>query len=306
VLLQDPASFYVVRQREATANEARVRHFLLANLTVVPDDPRVHPHEGVFEQAVAARLHRLEATRVDSEPVLVVDSDPWPVRWTHPEGLGERVLRSEGAGVEVWRVRDPDAVTALVDASRTHRFLIADGHHRYAAALSAARAARRPADLLVAVADDATEPVDLRALHRILPQRAAASVLDGAQRRRRLVDASPETLGRVQQALGSQQAVVVLPSGAHVVEQDRVPHAASGAGAWVDALIRAGGTPSDAVRYQGDLTVVLAAVGGSAAVLLPHPTVAGLTRLARDGGLMGRKTTSFRPKPLAGSVMRLR
>ncbi|MEZ0165098.1 DUF1015 family protein [Kineococcus sp. LSe6-4] len=305
VLLQDPASFYVVRQREASGG---TRHFLLGTLTVTPDDRRVHPHEGVFEQAVLARLHRLEATRVDSEPVLVVDSDPWPVAWSGPERLGDRVLGSAGAfgSVDVWRVREPDVVDALVQASAWHRFLIADGHHRYAAALLAARRSGRPQQLLVAVADESVEPVDVRALHRVLPTEAAQCVLRGADRRRRLPDLSPSVLREVQAALGATQAVVVLPAGAEVVEGSAPGDGTVGAGAWVDALVRDGGTPADSVRYQSDLDLVLTEARGAAAVLLPRPTIAGLTALADEGALMGRKTTSFRPKPLAGTVLRLR
>ncbi|GAB3469157.1 DUF1015 family protein [Kineococcus endophyticus] len=299
VLLQDPASFYVVRQPGVSSG---ARHFLLGTLTVTRDDPRVHPHEGVFEQAVVARLQRLEATMVDSEPVLVVDSDPWPVPWTDPAPLGHHVLGA--GGVDVWRIRDPQVVEALAEASRTHRFLIADGHHRYAAAVLAAHRSGRPQDLLVAVAAESAEPVDLRALHRIVPARAAQSVLDAATRRRRLVG-DHSVLARVQASLGADQAVVVQSSGAEVVEGPPAD-GASGAGAFVDAAIRAGGTPNDLVQYQGDLDVVLDAVGGHAAVLLPHPTVRRLNRLVQAGGLMGRKTTWFRPKPLAGTVLRLR
>ncbi|WP_380175332.1 DUF1015 family protein [Kineococcus sp. DHX-1] len=306
VLLQDPASFYVVRQPGVSSGaHLGVRHFLLGTLTVTPDDPRVHPHEGVFEQAVVARLQRLEDTRVDSEPVLVVDSDPWPVPWTQPGPLGQHVAGSGESGVDVWRLRDPEVVGALAEASRTHRFLIADGHHRYAAAVLAAHRNGQPQDLLVAVASQPVEPVDLRALHRIVPVRAAQAVLDAATRRRRLVVADPSVLSRVQASLGADQAVVVQSSGAEVVEGPPAD-GASGAGAFVDAAIRSGGTPSDLVQYQGDLDVALEAVGSHAAVLLPRPTVEGLNRLVRAGGLMGRKTTSFRPKPLAGTVLRLR
>lgn len=300
VLLQDPASFYVVRQPGVSSG---ARHFLLGTLTVTPDDRRVHPHEGVFEQAVVARLQRLEATRVDSEPVLVVDSAPWPVPWTQPASLGQHVAGS--GDVDVWRIRDPEVVRALAEASGTHRFLIADGHHRYAAAVLAAHRSGQPQDLLVAVADESAEPVDLRALHRIVPVGAALSVLDAATRRRRLVDADPSVLARVQASLGVDQALVVRSSGAEVVEGPPAD-GASGAGAFVDAAIRSGGFPNDLVQYQGDLDVVLGAVGAHAAVLLPRPTVEGLNRLVQSGGLMGRKTTSFRPKPLAGTVLRLR
>ncbi|WP_432540518.1 DUF1015 family protein [Kineococcus sp. SYSU DK002] len=307
VLVQDPSSFYVVRQRR----DGRTQHFLLACLAVTADDQRVHPHEDVFDQAVAARVQRLDATGVDSEPVLLVDDAPWPVPWTRPEELGRLVgttPHDDGApGLEVWRLRDAATVQALTAASAHHRFLIADGHHRFAAVQRIARRTERPAGLLVAVVDQRLEPVDLQPLHRVLPAVAAQEVVEHAPRRRGVTVTSLEAARRITDGLGGDQALVLLPSRAVVVEGAlNGSGRALGSGAWVDAIIRAGGTASEAVRYQYDLDGVWTSVDPGAAVLLPRPSFSALLQAVQDGHVMGRKTTSFRPKPLAGTVLRLR
>ncbi|WP_432511222.1 DUF1015 family protein [Kineococcus sp. SYSU DK001] len=307
VLVQDPSSFYVVRQRR----EGRTQHFLLASLAVSPGDPRVHPHEDVFDQVVAARVQRLEATGVDSEPVLLVDDAPWPIAWTRPEELGRLVgvalHDDEVPWLEIWQLRDPTTVQALATASAEHRFLIADGHHRFAAVQRIARRTGRPAALLVAVADQSLEPVDLLALHRVLPATAARELVEHAPRCRTVTATTREAARRIAAGLGGEQALVLLPDRAIVVEAAPVEAGrAIGSGAWVDAVVRASGVPSEAVRYQHDLDEIWTSVDPAAAVLLPQSSFPALLRAVEGGHVMGRKTTSFRPKPLAGTVLRLR
>jgi hypothetical protein len=303
-LVQDAASLYVIRQEQA----GRAQHFLLGQLDVSADDDRVHPHEGVFEQAVVARLDRLETTGVDSEPVLVVDSDPWPVPWTDPGSLGRRVgVADDGlTQVEVWQLTDPEVVAALSAASVTHHFLIADGHHRHAAVLRAAQRDGAARSLLVAVADDAVEPVDLRALHRLLPRAAAQEVLRRAPRRRDVFVGDSASLNRIIDGMGFEQALVTSDGASVVVESPSAPGTTAGSGAWVDSIVRGSGTASSDVRYRPDAAAIWESLGEGAAVFLPRPRVEALQELVRRGGTMGRKTTSFRPKPLAGTVLRLR
>lgn len=303
-LVQDAPGLYVVRQEQ----DGRVQHFLLGRLDVTADDDRVHPHEGVFEQAVAARLDRLEDTGVDSEPVLVVDSDPWPLRWTDPGSLGRRVEEADDARshVEVWYLDEPDVVARLSAASAEHRFLIADGHHRHAAVLRAAQRDGAARSLLVAVADDATEPVDLRALHRIVPNSAAQEVLRRAPRRRDVTVQDAEALTRMTDALGFDQALVVTDGTTVVIECPPAAGTTVGSGAWTDAVVRSCGTSSSDVRYRPDAAAIWEGLGDRGAVFLPKPRVGVLQEIVRRGGMLGRKTTSFRPKPLAGTVLRLR
>ncbi|MFD0480964.1 DUF1015 family protein [Kineococcus sp. GCM10028916] len=303
-LVQDEPSFYVVRQEQ----DGRVQHFLTGQLDVSAHDDRVHPHEGVFEQAVTARLERLETTGVDSEPVLVVDRHPWPLSWTDPASLGRRVEVAENdrCHVEVWQLNDPDVLAELTAASATHRFLIADGHHRYAAVLRAAQRDGTPHSLLVAVADDAIEPVDLRALHRVLPRAAAQEVLRRAPRRRDVVAKDATGVALITDALGFEQALVVCDGDAVVVECPPATGTTVGSGAWVDTVVRGFGTGNSDVRYRPDAGAIWSTLGDRAAVFLPKPRVPALQELVRGGSSLGRKTTSFRPKPLAGTVLRLR
>lgn len=303
-LVQDAPGFYVVRQEQ----EGRSQHFLLGQLDVRVGDDRVHAHEGVFQQAVEARLERLEATGVDSEPVLVVDSHPWPVPWTDPSTVGHLldVADDDLRHVEVWGLHDPDVVARLSSASASHRFLIADGHHRHAAVLRAAQRDGAPRSLLVAVADDTTEPVDLRALHRIVPRAVAEEVLRRAHRRRDVDDEDVTALRGAIEGLGLDQALVVTGSSAAVIDCPPMVGPTTGSGAWVDSVALSLGTASSETRYRADVEGMMRPPEDRGAVFLPKPQIGALQEMVRRGQVLGRKTTSFRPKPLAGTVLRLR
>jgi len=296
---------YVVRQHRA----GHVRHFLLAELQVHPGDLRVQAHEGVFDQAVVSRVRRLQDTSVDSEPVLLVDSTPWNVPWTRPERLGKHLVQvSDPSGatlVDVWHLTDPAVVSQIAQESAAHRFLIADGHHRHAAVEQMARLSDETGKLLVAVLDQSTEPVDLRALHRILPISAAEDIIEQAARRRSVAP-DLDAASRVARGLGGDQAMVLTPNRYVVVERPPTTGTVVGSGAWVDTVIQESGVSGDRVKYVAEWNDVARAVPNQAAVLLPRLTMPGLEAIVAKGFRLGRKATSFRPKPLAGTVLRLR
>ncbi|NAZ76802.1 DUF1015 family protein [Kineococcus sp. T13] len=310
VLVQDAPSLYVVRQVHA----GRSRHFLLAELQVLPGDDRVHAHEGVFEQAVEARAHRLQETGVDSEPVLVVTSGSWPLRWAGDAaaaGIGTLVSSTSGtpAGdlvLEVWRLEAPDVLAALSTASAAHELLIADGHHRYVAVQRLAERTGRPQRLLVALGDEQVEPVDVRPLHRLLPGSAATVLRKAAPPRRRLPVQDVQQLHALAAGLEEHDALLFADGHAEVLRTPLRTGGAVGSGAWVDAVVRTAGVAAEDVLFESELEVVWRQRHEVAAAVLPRLDLLALQRIVHSGALVGRKTTSFRPKPLAGAVLRLR
>ena len=314
VLVQDAPSLYVVRQTHA----GRSHHFLLAELQVLPGDDRVHAHEGVFEQAVEARAHRLHETAVDSEPVLVVTSGPWPLRWAGDAaaaGIGTLVSSTSGtlagdpAGgsmLDVWRLDAPDVLAALSTGSAAHELLIADGHHRYAAVQRLAERTRRPQQLLVALGDEQVEPVDVRPLHRLLPSSAAAVLRSASPHRQRVRLRDVQELHALAARLEEHDALVLADGQAEVLRTPARTGGAVGSGAWVDAVVRAAGVAAEDVRFEAELDAVWQQQPEVAAAVLPPLDLLTLQRIVHGGALVGRKTTSFRPKPLAGAVLRLR
>jgi len=101
----------------------------------------VHRHEETLSGPKADRLELLKATRAHFGQIFMLYSDP--------AGGIERQLSGETAqkpwehvedeyGTEhsVWRVTDPGSIERVVEAMRSKKLVIADGHHRYETALA--------------------------------------------------------------------------------------------------------------------------------------------------------------------------
>ncbi|NAZ81805.1 DUF1015 family protein [Kineococcus sp. R8] len=310
-LVEDEPGYYVVRQRREDGREHR---FLLAALLVGPEtDGRVHPHESTIPEAVVSRVERLRATGVDSEPVLLVDDAGGHTARlvASAEELGAHVAtgRTTAAAplsLDVWHLRDPAVVESItVDMSR-HDLLIADGHHRFAAVREMARASGATQRLLVAVGDQRSWPLDLVSLHRVAPIGAWDALLAAACEVEE-VDAEPAAVLTVLRGLSDPWVVLAGADRALCLRTDPTLAAGAGAGAWVDTVLAGSGLEDRTVRYEPDAGAALhRRPADSLGVLIPRPTLAGVRAVVDRGGHMGRKTTSFRPKPLAGTVLRLR
>jgi uncharacterized protein (DUF1015 family) len=103
-------------------------------------DGVVLPHEGTLAAAKADRLEILKTVRVNLSPVfgLFQDERDRAQAALAPALGAEPVAEAEtGDGVRhrLWRVEDPAIVGAVQRLLAERRVLIADGHHRYAAAL---------------------------------------------------------------------------------------------------------------------------------------------------------------------------
>ena len=310
-LAEDEPGYYVVRQRREDGREHR---FLLASLIVGPEtDTRVHPHESVIPEAVASRAERLQATGVDSEPVLLVDEAGGHTARlvASAEEVGTHVAsgRTTAASpitLDVWHLADPAVVEGITLDMGRHDLLIADGHHRFAAVRQLARDTGVPERLLAAVSDQRTWPLELVSLHRVAPVEAWDTLLEAATAAQDC-DPEPTAVLTTLRGLPDPWIVLVADGRATTLRTDPTLAPGAGAGAWVDAVLTRAGIDDRKVRYEPDATAALTRRGAETlGALIPRPTLADLRSVVDHGGHMGRKTTSFRPKPLAGAVLRRR
>ncbi len=97
---------------------------------------RVRPHERTHPGPKEDRLRLTRATRANVSPIFSLYSDPSHMAWdalspaTEQAPWGE-VADPDGTVHRIWRVGDPEAITAVQAATRDAELLIADGHHRY-------------------------------------------------------------------------------------------------------------------------------------------------------------------------------
>ena len=180
VLAADPRpAFYVYDQ---VLGGGHLTGFLAAVRLGAPSESGVYPHENTFAEPIMDRLALLKATRCGLEPVFGILSDF--------SGRVAEVLSDAMVGPEVFVTETPDGVThrlwrltdapgqqALAEAVGGTRVVIADGHHRWAAA-NAYRDERRAAgptdpdapheSALMLLVDELRGGVKCDAFHRVI------------------------------------------------------------------------------------------------------------------------------------------
>ncbi|MGR6963880.1 DUF1015 domain-containing protein [Geodermatophilus sp. URMC 61] len=285
----------------------------------------VLPHEDTFPVAVEGRRALLAATATDLEPI-VLAHDP------HPDVPALTALAQDGAptlevtdadGVRhaLWRVTDPalrDAVTAaLADTGA----VIADGHHRFAAARAyEARA------ILALVTPMGPGGLRVQPIHRVVPDLALDEALATASAGFRVTELS--SAGSAADVIerwitdpagsgllvsdGSRVARLDSPSGEVLAA---VPAEAPAAWRGLDVVLAHHGLVQHLWGRDDDHGGVLIAHGleealdgardrRGVAVLLRAPSPADVAAVARANARMPRKSTLFVPKPRTGLVLR--
>jgi uncharacterized protein (DUF1015 family) len=322
VLRVDPApALYVLEERRG---DRRWRGVLGAVDLSGGEDGEVLPHEDVLPGPVAGRLELLEATRADLEPILLsVDGGLSGVldALTSTPPVGTATVN--GSLLRLWAVVDPAEQGRVTAALNEQVALIADGHHRWAAAQQHRRHRRSCAGpgpwdrLLAMVVDASSDPLDLTAIHR----HVAGETVDrlrGAWAGCRW-ERGPGTVDALAAAVADRGAgtVGVLQDAAGwLVRRDGEPRARADGhsdtwwsldAAWLhEQLLPAAGVEEGAVGYHHvpeDAARAAAAADG-VAVLLAPVDLSTVRTLAQAGERMPRKATSFSPKPPSGLVMR--
>jgi uncharacterized protein (DUF1015 family) len=297
----------------------------------------VLPHEDTYPVAVEGRRALLAATGTDLEPI-VLAHDPEPVvsELTAAARRGVRTLEiedaDEGVRHRLWRVTDPAILTRLSQAFRGTGAVIADGHHRFAAARANSGTTQRAGSdaVLALVTPMGRGGLRVAPIHRVIPDLSLDDALAAAARGFRVTELRPRR--------GDQSAVDAMvhgwlqdPDGSGFLISDgrrlfgltdpseavraTVPPEAPSAWRHLDVVLAHHGllahlwhrgddpesvliahTTEDALRTSVDRAGV--------ALLLRAPSPADVAAVARSGARMPRKSTLFVPKPRTGLVLR--
>ncbi|MCC6224301.1 MAG: DUF1015 domain-containing protein [Thermoleophilia bacterium] len=275
---------------------ARVRHGLVARVRLEPYEAGiVLPHERIFAAQSERRLELLRATRTKLSPVLALHDGPPPPAAQGPPGLE---VSFSGTTARLWRVDDPAGIAAAVATVRAP-LVIADGHHRYDAALRFHREEGSPetAHVLAVLVSGRDDGLTIFPTHRLVE--GVPPPLNGDLRLTRVAGGVREGLARLDEVGRDHPAFVVLSASGVVLAEapgasdpvERLDVAA------VDrlALERVAFTPFVA---EAEAAVASGRVG--AALLVRAPTVADVQEIARSGRTMPQKSTYFYPKLASG------
>ncbi|GCD38690.1 hypothetical protein OEIGOIKO_06509 [Streptomyces chrestomyceticus JCM 4735] len=302
-------------------------------------DGPVLPHEDVIPEVVEDRAALMRAAAANFEPLLL--SYVGQGTGNGATGVIERTVRTtpllsttteDGFAHRLWAVTDPADLTAVDDDLAIRHALIADGHHRWATYQRLREehpgngSASPWASGLVLLVDSARHPLQVRAIHRVLPHLpldSALSGLDGAFRVRPVegpLDAALAVLdgtpGNAFLLTSGPERFCVLdrpdPELLHrTIRRDRpaawreldatVLHSAL-----LDEVWRIRDHPSEiSYLHSAADAVEQAAKHGGTAVLMRPVLEQTVRQLAMDGVTMPRKSTSFGPKPATGLVLRV-
>ena len=137
-----PALYGLEQAFVAPDGRERIRRGVMAAVRLHDlRDGVVRAHEATVPSAVEDRLALLRNVRTDLSPVLGLHDDP---RGEVASALASAFQRDpvaeavadDGTRHRLWRIDEPATVAAVQKALADRRVLIADGHHRYAAALA--------------------------------------------------------------------------------------------------------------------------------------------------------------------------
>ncbi|MCO7221794.1 DUF1015 domain-containing protein [Klenkia sp. PcliD-1-E] len=290
-----------------------------------PGSAAVLPHEDVFAPAVEGRRLLLAATHTDLEPIVLAhDADVEVTSATaavlrRPADL--LVVDADGVRHELRRVTGPE-VAQVVDGLARTRAVIADGHHRFAAAR--AHAAGRPGRVLALLTPMGPGGLRVQAIHRVVP----ALDLDLAARLAARDFAVAPVEGPAEQVAAAWvrepgSACFLVTDGRRTVRlsapgaaaRARIPGEAPEAWRSLDVVLAhhgllsgSWGLPDDPasvlVAHDLDEAFRLARETGGVALLLRSSSPADVAAVARAGARMPRKSTLFVPKPRTGLVFR--
>jgi uncharacterized protein (DUF1015 family) len=300
-----------------------------------PGSPAVLPHEDTYPVAVEGRRALLAATATDLEPIVLAhDVEPTVTEVTAVARAGTpdlEVVDDDGVGHRLWRVLDPDLLTRLREAFGRTAAVIADGHHRFAAARANAR--RQPglpgADAVLAlVTPMGTGGLRVDSIHRVVPHLDLETATNAAADSFRVTPLATGGARALDEEIdrwlgGTGRGEFLLTDGHRLVRLSdpstdvaaAVPAEAPGAWRGLDVVLAHHGLisgvwqrPDDPdsvlIGHSVEEALAIARERSGVAILLRAPSPADVAAVARAGARMPRKSTLFVPKPRTGLVLR--
>jgi uncharacterized protein (DUF1015 family) len=294
---QRPAIWRIEEAFTGPDGVPRSRHGLVARVRLEPYERGiVLPHERIFPGPTASRLRLLRATRTKLSPVLLLhDGRTAP----SPERAPDLEAELDGTTTRLWRIDEGDAIEAAV-ATVAAPLVIADGHHRYDAALRyhAEEGTDETGWVLAVLVSREDLGLTIYPTHRMVT--GAVPELNGEFRVSPVGGSAREGLDRLALAPRDRPGfVLVRPGEVSLAEAADAP---------AEPLDRLDVTavdrlPLEGVTYTPSLSEAEGAVGDGrarAAFLVRAPTVTEVQAIARSGRTMPEKSTYFYPKLASG------
>ncbi len=276
---------------------ARRRRGLVVRVRLEPYEAGVVlPHEGTFAGPKEARLRLLRAVRTKLSPIFMIHGGPRP---TIDERRAPDLEGSlEGVRTRLWRVGDPAAIESALSFVRGP-LLIADGHHRYEAALRFHEedGSEATGHILAVVVSMRDEGLVIFPTHRMTE--GFVPDLDGRFRLTALQGGAAEAVERLGRVPRDRPAFVLL-------RRDTVVLAEAEPGAGVlEALdtVAVDRLALDDVTFTASAAEAERAVASGAATaafLVRPPTIDQVEAVALAGETMPQKSTYFFPKLTGG------
>ena len=292
----------------------------------------VLPHEDTFAPAVAGRAALLAATDTDLEPIVLAhDPDPDVAAVTRETAAAQPTLRvadPDGVVHRLWRVTDPAVLQRLSRSFAGTGAVIADGHHRFAAARDHQAGRSGHGSVLALLTPMGAGGLRVQAIHRVVPDQPLDDALRAAAAGFTVRDVTPGDqdvaglAGRWTRQHDEGPAFLVT-DGVRVAELSQpsaamraaVPAEAPAAWRGLDVVLAHSalvtglwGRPDDPasvlVAHDVDEALRLAEERAGVALILRSPSPADVAAVARAGARMPRKSTLFVPKPRTGLVLR--
>jgi uncharacterized protein (DUF1015 family) len=292
-----PAVWRIEEEYVGPDGQRRLRRGVVARVRLEPYDRGVVlPHERIFATHTATRLELLRATRTKLSPVLLLHDGPPSPPASGPPDLEARL---DDSVTRVWRIADPAAIEAETLAVQGP-LVIADGHHRYDAALRFhAEEGTEETAYVLAVLVSASDPgLTIFPTHRLV----AGSVpqLNGDLHITPIVGGALEGIERLGTVSRDHPAFVLVRPGDVSLAEVIHPSGDPVERLDVAALDR---LDLDVVSFTPSLREAEDAVvtgRAAAAFLVRAPTIAQVEEIARAGRTMPEKSTYFFPKLTSG------
>jgi uncharacterized protein (DUF1015 family) len=273
----DAGAWIAVERYVGPDGVARERHGLIVAITAEPyESGTVLPHERTHARIRDERLALLRAARVQPEPIfLLTDAS---IALETPSSEPE----VEVGGTRLWRVEAPPHLPG--------QLLIADGHHRYEAAVELARETGEDVSIMVLVVSKEDPGLHVFPTHRVFAGRPDLAELSEGEP---FVDLDEAV--RTVDAESHDRPVAIA------YRRGRVEVVRGADGELDSGLVDHHGLSGIGYTHRREEAVNAVDSGDAdVAYLLRAPRVDDVFAVARRRERMPQKSTYFFPKPLSG------